>query len=244
MKRRGFGTFVWIFSLLVVGIYFASVVYADKFDNPELRDVWTWDDADNDDEWSLTEEPGWFRFKVGGLEDTWNGVRGDMPMLLQPSPIGDYSMETHLKIDEQNQQTYGCLVVWQDGNNWIHHELIDDGGARNGPFCQYWPGGVALKHVNVEPDDIYLKVERKGDDWHLFYKLEEEDDWTFLDKAAGLKYDDPHWVGIGAKTWGGPEGPVVADFDYFRCEELGEVKVAVEPDSKLATTWARIKVDT
>ena len=238
MQKHGFRTSVWVFMLLAGTI----IISADEFDSPNLRDVWTWDDPDKDDEWHLTEEPGWFRFKVGGLEDTWNGVRGDMPMLLQPSPTGDYSMETHVKIDEQNDSTYGCLVVWLNGNNWIHLELIrNDGDARDGAHAEHWPGGVRHAKVKLEPDEVYLRIERQGDDWNLFYKLEEEEDWIFLDKVT-LAIDDPHQVGIGAKTWGNADGPVVADFDYFRCPELAEVQ-AVEPYSKLAATWAEVKAD-
>ena len=210
----------------------------DEFDSPKLRDVWTWDDPDKDDKLSLTEEPGWFRLKVGGNEDTWNGVRGNMPMLLQPSPIGDYSMETHVKIDEQQHATYACLVVWQDGNNWLHLELSQETGI-DGVFAEHWPGGVGHKLQKIEPDEVYLRIERKGNDWNLFYKLNEKEDWLLLDTVTS-KIEDSHQVGIGAKTWGGTEGPLVADFDYFRCSELREVE-AVQPHYKLAITWAEIK---
>ncbi len=104
MQRYGFGIFVWIFTLLVAGTYFTTVVFADEFDSPELRKVWTWDDPNDNDEWSLTEKPGWFRFKVDAGQDTWIG-RGLMPMLIQPSPIGDYTVETHIKIDDQLANT-------------------------------------------------------------------------------------------------------------------------------------------
>jgi len=143
--------------------------------------------------------------------------------------------------DPDGDDTYGCLVIWQDGNNWLHLELIrNDGDGRDGVHAEHWPGGVRHAIVNIEPDEVYLRIERKGDDWHLFYKLKEEDDWEALDVVT-LKIQDPHQVGIGAKTWGGPDGPLVADFDYFRCPELGEVK-AVEPDYSLSVTWAKIKV--
>jgi len=235
MKRFSFGIIVWIVTLLAVGTYFSTIVFADEFDSAQLRKVWTLDNPNAANTWSLTEVPGWFRFNVLAHQDTW-ADRGLMPLLLQTAPKGDFSMETHVKIDNQLDSTYGCLVVWKGPGEWIHLELIFD-ATRNGAHCEYWPGGIRLAVANIDPDEVYLKIDYVGGVWNLYYKLAEKDDWTFLDKTI-VKYEYPYQVGIGAKTWGA--NPVVADFDYFRCPELGEAQ-AVEPYSKLATAWAKIK---
>ena len=245
MQRHGFMILAWTFMLLTMVTYFVAIASADEFNAAELRDVWTWDDPDNDDAWSLVDNPGWFRFTVQHEEDTWDGNRGDMPLLLRTSPTGDYSMETHVKIDEQPNQTYGALIVWQGGGNWIHLELIrEDGGQINGVLVQYWPaiaGGNTGQSAQVEADEVYLRIERQGNDWSLLYKSEEEDEWELLEVISAV-FTDPHQVGIGAKTFSGDGSmQLVADFDYFRSEELGETSV-VQPKSKLAVSWARIKV--
>jgi len=240
MKRYGFNIIVCAITLLVMGAYFSTVVFADEFDSTTLGKVWTVDNPNSANTWSLTEKPGWFRFSVLAGQDTWSTTRGLMPLLLQPAPKGDYSMETHLKVDAQLDSTYGCLVVWKGPGEWIHLELILN-GACNGAMVQYWPavaGTNTGKCAVAAPDDMYLKTERKGDNWNFYYKLNEKDNWILFDSVT-LKYDDPHQVGIGAKTWG--VNPIVADFDYFRCPELNEVQT-VQPDSKLAFTWAGIKV--
>jgi len=237
MKRYGFNIIVCAITLLAMGAYFSTVVFADEFDSTTLRKVWTVDNPNPQNTWSLKEKPGWFRFSVLAGQDTW-AARGLMPLLIQPAPKGDFSMETHCKIDAQLANTYGCLVVWKGAGQWIHLELINDGGARNGAGCEYWPPGTATVTANLAVDDVYLKTELKSGLWSHYYKLAEKDDWIFLASTA-VKYEEPFQVGIGAKTWGA--NPLVADFDYFRCPELNEVQ-AVQPDSKLATTWAGIKV--
>lgn len=230
-----------ILILVCVGITYAG---KDDFDSPTLGENWTWDDPDGDDSYSLTEEPGWFRFNVGGSEDMWSTDRGEAPLLLRPATEGDYSIETHVKIENQENSTYGALMVFKGPGKWIHLELIrNDGDGRDGVGVEYWPAVAGTnrgKNVKLDPDEVYLKIVKTGDDWEFLYKEKEGEDWKTLD-TVNLHFDSPVQVGLVAKTWGGPEGPVVADFDYFRCPELGEVK-AVEPVSSLAFTWAKIKV--
>jgi len=239
MRKHDFRIIVWILMLLTLGAFSSAIVLADEFSSTTLGNQWTWDNITAGNTYSLTAKPGWIRFSVLSHQDTW-AARGLMPLLVQPAPKGDFSMETHLKTDAQLANTYGCLVVWKGAGQWIHLELINDGGARNGASCEYWPPGAATLTANIAPDEVYLKTEFKGGVWNQYYKLAEGDAWIFLAKAP-VTFEYPFQVGIGAKTWG--DNPIVADFDYFRCPELNETTSAVQPDSKLATTWAGIKVD-
>lgn len=219
-----------------------GITYADDFDSPRLKEEWTWDDPDGDDEYSLTEESGWFRFySKAGENNIWAQNRSGTPMLLRRAPKGDYSIETHVKIDNQKEFTIAALTVYKAPGEWIQLELIRNPQC-DGFWVQYWPkvaGTTAGKCVtHPEPDEAYLKIVKTGDDWEFLYKEKESDDWETLDTVT-QHYDLPVQVGFVAKAW--QNNDLVCDFDYFYCPELGEVQ-AVQPYSKLAVTWANIKV--
>jgi hypothetical protein len=90
-------------------------------------------------------------------------------------------------------------------------------------------------------EDIYLKIEKSGDELEFFWKLAEGDNWESagVDAKLGPQYRIGNYkIGLFLKNWGGSI-PTRAAFDYFHSPEI--VGLSVGPNGKAATQWGTLK---
>jgi hypothetical protein len=102
-------------------------------------------------------------------------------------------------------------------------------------------------NVGVDPakvaidKDVYIKVTKTGTKLEFFTKGAAGDQWVSggIDEKLGPNYTQGNYkIGIIAKSWGGSVDSTF-QFDYFNVPELATT--AVDPSSKIASTWAEIK---
>jgi hypothetical protein len=231
--------------VLGIGITYGSELKGDEFDSQTLNNAWIFASPDKDGKWSLTDKPGWLSIKCpAGDHDMWD-FRGGAPMMAIKAPGDDYIIETHLKISEWPANSYaGIHFLGKDALNdekspgpWGHFILCC--GTPGSDIR--WQNSVTVEgpKVGLSGQEIYMKIEKKGNDFDSFYKFKEDETWQSVGKGS-VDMGKEHYICLGTCNWGGT-GTVTVEFDYFRSNPSIIMAVA-SPASKLATTWGGIKV--
>lgn len=235
MKHKVIGLLM-LFSLIVLTI---SICYADRddFDLPNLGEKWIWDNPDKDSSYDLKEQPGWIKITcAAGDHDIWD-VRGGAPALLLEAPE-DYTFETHYTVEMLGNCSVGLVFLNEDalGNKasvgpWA--ALFSEGAEI---LWQHAVAQTANRAAVASANDVYAKLEKKGDSWKFYYKAKENDDWKLIIEDT---YDigKKHYAGLMSKNWNpGPE--ISTYFDYV---ETSWSFSAVEFNEKLTITWGQVK---
>jgi len=239
MSNRTFGAL----TLLACVLMFAPSSYADRdeFEALELGPAWVWDNPADDSSYDLKEQPGWLKMTCApGDHDIWD-VRSGGPAILIEAPTGDYTFETHYTTEILGNTSVGLVFLNEDavGN-------ANSPGPWAALFTQIstrldWQHAIG-QDVSQAPvadsNNPYIKVEKNGDDWTIYYKETEGDDWDLILQDT---YDigEPHYAGLMVKNWNpGPE--ISAFFDYVETS-WDFAGADVESAGKLTTIWGRVK---
>jgi|SaaInl4_135m_RNA_FD_contig_41_2013584_length_1311_multi_5_in_0_out_0_2 hypothetical protein len=251
MRRSLMGLLVVCATMAVAAATVHGVEYTDPFDGPDNADFWTLRTPGDNDRHAY--EDGWFVFDIDANQDTYKrGVDGGPFLLLDP-PADDaaFSIETRVNalmdLDAQTNASHTGLIFfneedwayscWGPYNNAdIRLEDVIDQDYR-------WRAETA---IGADPaggitDDIYLKVEKSGDDLEFFWKVAEGDAWESggVDAKLGPQYSGGNYkVGLFIKSWAG-SAPTRSSFDYFHSPEI--LGLAVDPQGKAATQWGALK---
>jgi hypothetical protein len=237
-----------IFVCLVFVVFLPTTSMAgtwrDDFNGTALGPGWKFINDPNGNS-SYKVANGWFSINLVGLNDIWGGVDNSVK-LLRDAPQGDYSLETHIKIDPdkaaKTQNTWTFIVIFDDTNkpssNWWY---VARGGADevNTEYVQNGAGVIQASLKGIGDLDVYLKAEKIGQDYTGYYKVKKDDSWI---KVGTYKHTplNPLKVGLCVKSWAVRD--MVSNFDYF--EMVGdkvEANTAVRPNGKLAATWGQLK---
>jgi len=218
--------------------------WRDDFNGTALGSGWNFINDPNGTS-SYKVANGWFSLHLVGTNDIWGGVDNSVK-LLRDAPAGDYTIETHIKIDPdaaaKTQNTWTNILLFDDTNkpssNWWY---IARGGADevNTEYVQNGTGNIQASLKSIGDLDLYLKAEKVGQAYTGYYKIKKDDQWikvgTYNHTTLNTKK-----VGLMDKSWAARN--MVSNFDYF--EMVGdkvEANIAVSPKEKLTSTWGQLK---
>jgi hypothetical protein len=210
-----------------------SIYFLDTFSTDELSSGYHWFDekgapGDPDDAYSLTR--GWLRIEAGVRQDLWGGtpLKRGAPLMLRPAPEGDYWVETFVSADRigepsQPLNTQIGLFVFQDVNNWLFFGLTNHDFSTpyttNGLMVTKTVGDTSsiVAGSDLTEDFVFLRIEKEGDDWKFYRKLQHDDTWDLLTTVELALRD--HKVGMGVKTFDLDPPAAInscqANFDFF-----------------------------
>jgi hypothetical protein len=219
-----------------------GVSYAnrDEFDTNTLEDAWTWDNPGNDSDFDLVQQEGWLKITCApGEHDIWD-TRGDGPAMLIEAP-DDYTFETHYTTTVGGNISVGLVFLSEDAIGdaglpapWA--ALFTQTGGRLD--WQHAPGVDVSQAAVATSEDVYVRVDKAGDAWTVFYKEQEGDDWEMILEDT---YDigGAHSAGLMAKNWGG--GAEISGFYEYVEASWDFATMPVESAGKLAGVWGRMK---
>lgn len=217
-----------------------NIYFLDTFDPLPLLSGYNWHDERAPDRYDV--QAGFLVIAAGVRQDLWSTDKRGAPLLLRTAPSSNYRAETFVSAGAnyfspaQPVNTQTGLFVFQDVNNWIffglsnHDFTLGDGLHQgNGLMVTRTQSGTsspvpltgatdsAFPVHNLAEDYVFLKIEKTGDDWQCYWKLQHDDAWNLL-ATVNLPLAG-HEVGMGVKTFeiapSGVEGPGQANFDYF-----------------------------
>ena len=191
----------------------------DEFNSATLASCWSWvNEAPS--KWSLTAQSGYLRM----LTDSGN--IGDENLLLQETPPGEFEVSTRLLFSPASNFQVAGIVLWQDRDNYLMlgRAYCDKGPplcVGNGIYFDKIEGGepgpTNFATTKTSQGEAYLKVVRRGSDYHGYYSTDEWN-WSYIGThtmGAGVHLSR---VGLSAgQDLGGSQIP--ADFDWFRFSE-------------------------
>ncbi len=221
----------------------------DDFNETTLHSRWTWYPVDSS--YSLTSSSSWFTMDVTSDEDTW-GSTWESPMLYQPAPEGDWSIETFMQTDAGIESQTG-LLFFEDTSRWFvwgfvydnHNtpgvclEGIEDGGGQEEllftaiPSTE-WELGVYLRIEYNALNNLFTFFFRKSGDVTYTIGGKHTLNWKHLQ------------IGLWGKSWGGGNNPGYSSrFDYVLLEtnpadsDRHELRVSMEAPiyAKVNTTY-------
>jgi hypothetical protein len=237
-------------AVLLGGAHLAlAAAYTDPFDGPKLAAMWTFRTPDKNDEYRF--EKGWLVFDIQASQDLYVQGTDFAPMLLMDPPADDekFSIETKVNVVMENlvqpPASQAGLIIFRE-DTWAYSlwgpynnqdiRLEDCVGA-----SYRWRDQAQIAVDNKIDSDVWVKIEKRGEELEFFYKDNEDDPWESggIDKKLGPQYNQgTYQIGLFLKNWGGSVAMTTA-FDYFHSPEIAGL--AVEPTGKAAVTWGRLK---
>jgi len=217
--------------------------WRDDFNGTKLGDGWNYTDSNGNSPYKVAD--GWFSIHLVGHNDIWGGFDNSVK-LLRDAPQGDYTLETHIKIEPdmsaKTQNTWTSVIIFDSTNkpsaNWWY---IARGGADevNTEYVQNNAGVIQASLKGIGDTDLYLKGEKVGQKYTGYYKIEKDDEWILVGTFTHSTLN-PLKVGLMVKSWAIRD--MVSNYEYF--EMVGdkvESNIAVAPNEKLAVTWGQVK---
>jgi predicted amidohydrolase YtcJ len=191
----------------------------DEFNSGTLASCWSWVN-ETPSKWSLTARPGYLRI----LTDSGN--IGDKNLLLQDAPAGEFEVSTRVIFTPADNFQMAGIVLWQDKDNYLKlgRAYCDPAALTcvgNGIYFDKMEGGTLginnFAAATTSQSEAYLKVVRRGNDYHGYYSTDEWN-WSYIGShtiGAGVHLSR---VGLSAgQDLAGAQTP--ADFDWFRFTE-------------------------
>ena len=236
-----------------VGLY-AMPVWSDEFNIEPLAKSWIWDNPVGDSAYSLTDKPDWLSITVAkGEHNVWT-QRGLAPMLVFKTSETHYSIDTHLLTSGPfAKATTGLIVIDKSGlgnpsfaGEWGALVLHSGGYVRWAQRKDGQPVELFNFNNNVWPkNEACLKIVREGDKYELFYESPNDKanrGWISVGTTT-LGIRGEHIVGFVAMNLAdAPAYTVHFDYVHTTPENLiGDEGLSVDPQSKLTTTWAKMK---
>jgi beta-xylosidase len=214
-----------------------GIVDSDEFertkDERALPLVWQWNHNPDNEHWSLTERPGYFRITTGRVGD---GILSARNMLTQRT-IGPVCTGTTF-VDVSGikdgdfaglcllQQNYGVVGVKRDGDS---KQLVMVNGSaqrqRRGRGRRQELNGASppevIEAIPLEQDTVQLRAvcdfRDRTDKARFYYSLDGQS-WNEIGEELQMRYTLPHFMGyrFGLFNYATKQAGGHADFDYFQ----------------------------
>jgi beta-xylosidase len=198
-----------------------GIIASDEFQrrpgDPALPLAWQWNHNPDDNNWSLTQRPGFLRLTTGRVDGDFLLARNTLTQrMFGPACSGTVCIDvSHMQDGDfaglgALQKRYGLVGVKLAGNAKSIVMVSAESGS-----------AVEVESVQLTHDLVYLKVEcdfsNQADSARFFHGSDGRQ-WTVIGKPLRMTYTLPHFMGYrfalfncAAKTVGG-----FVDFDYFR----------------------------
>lgn len=209
--------------------------YPDFADGDNLKLVWQWNHNPDDSNWSVTENPGYYRIKNGR---TCNNIWFARNSLTQRTIGPKFTSETCILTNNMKPGDYAGLAAISADYAMVGVKC-DDNGDRyvfqgcnsNGNSGKKATAADKIKENKVgekiEADaPVYLKIEyafNSGDiraDKATFYYSLDGSNWNKIGSDFGLRFDTGTTF-MGTRSWlisyATKETGGYVDFDYYRC---------------------------
>ena len=241
--------------LLTLGVLFSAIplafgaAYTDPLDGPQLDKMWTFRTPDKNDKNKF--DKGWFIFDIQASQDLYIQGTDLAPMLLMDPPTDDknFSIETKVNVvmdkPVQPVASHAGLIIFRE-DKWAYtlwgpynNQDIRVEDCVGGTYRWRAEAQIAVDHAIDK--DVWVKIEKRGEELEFFYKDSEGDKWESggVDKKLGPEFKKgTYQIGLFLKNWGGSVA-MTTGFDYFHSPEIAGL--AVEPTGKAAVTWGRLK---
>ena len=227
----------------------AKVSQTAKGEVTSFKKNWKWSDPEGNDHYSIQE--GEFYLKINPYQNIWSCNRGGAGLLTTDVPQTDtWSAEVMLRIAKRKQATHTGLVIWNGREKnpvyALYVGLYDTQRVRvEGSYsktCTGWPATLkTIKGNKGNFDDLYnktsvfLKIERKGDNYSFYYRSPDSKNWKMLGQV--LTKDKFTRIGFIGKSWGG--NSLEARFTDFK---LSVHKVSKAPPEKAPSVPAKLNI--
>ncbi len=207
---------------IVANFGLANDVVSDDFSGcGTLNPMWTWVDPLGQANYAMTGTQAKITIPPGVNYEIWKDGNKSARLVQE---VANTDFEIVVKFDSpvtQGYQTQGVLIETDDDTFLradFHHDgtnmrffsgTIDNGSSKN-----------RFSEVMTPPasSEMYMRIQRRGDTFRLFYRFSEGDSWTGF-KGSNFKFPmEVNRVGIFASTQsqGGQLAPGhTALFDYF-----------------------------
>lgn len=218
----------------------SKIVGNDDFDYPDFQDgdnlktIWQWNHNPDDDNWSVTENPGYYRIKNG---ITCNNIWFAHNSLTQRTVGPKFTSETCILTNNMKPGDYAGLGAISahyamvgvkcdaNGDRYVFqgNNSNDNSGAKANANDTIKENEVGEKIEGDAP--VYLKIEyvfdvgNVKDKANFYYSLDGQN-WNKIGKEFSMGFDTSTTF-MGTRTWlvsyaTGEAGGYV-DFDYYKC---------------------------
>ncbi|MFC7679851.1 family 43 glycosylhydrolase [Paenibacillus sp. GCM10028914] len=190
-----------------------------EYNGSNLALAWQWNHNPDNNNWSLTQRPGYLRLTTGrkstGIQDARNTLT---QRSFGPESSGYIAIETdHMKDGDVAglaafQKNYGYVAVKASGTS---KSIVMVNGSGN--------QSQEIANIPLTQDQVYLKIDmdfkERTDKAYFYYSLDGVS-WTAIGEQLQMSYTLPHFMGYryalfnySTKVVGG-----YVDFDYFRTD--------------------------
>jgi regulation of enolase protein 1 (concanavalin A-like superfamily) len=187
----------------------AGILFRDDF-NGELQPGWEWQN-ENPNKWALTDD-GWLQI-IGEYDSLLGGHQSNL--LWYPLPTGDFVITVHINTKPYENFHQAAIFIYEDPDNYVtinrgYCDVCPTGG--NGFYMDYKIGGQwGDYNVATDANNVYLRLESKGDILSGYYATEPEQ-WNRLGRFGN--YFQFKKVGIGVSNCSAADD-VIGQFNYF-----------------------------
>lgn len=213
----------------------STLMANDEFDYSEnkLKLQWQFNHNPDNEHWSVTERPGYFRITTSKTERDMFHAQNS---LTQRTEGPTCTTEVLLDTSGLAAGDYAGISAFQTNAGFIG-AYVKDSGERMVYFAkQHRHGNMEIvKEVPLAQDNVYLKIEYRfstinedgsisTEDKALFYYSLDGENWEKLSKGFAMSYDLDLFTGYrtalycySTKAAGGH-----ADFDYYHVTKAGK----------------------
>lgn len=193
------------------------------YNGSNLDVAWQWNHNPNNNLWSLTDRPGYMRFKSGIISSDIQCARNTLTQRTYgPVCSANVAVEVNGMRDGdvaglsafQNQYGFVGVRMIAGKKCIVMRRALYKGDAR----------GEVIESLPLNQDRVYLKVDfdfrDKTDKAYFYYSLDNTT-WTRIGDSVQMAYDWPHFVGyrFGLFYYSTEQTGGYADFDYFHADK-------------------------
>jgi beta-xylosidase len=212
--------------------YEQNMYVSDEFDDTKLQLAWQWNHNPDNDNWSLTEKPGYLRLRTGRTSKTIYHARNTLTQrVFETSCSGSAAMETTSMKDGDKaglmilQGLSGFVCVEQEGaQKYIAMYTGDnDSSANRGQNATVTLRGT---RVAFDADKVYFNINctfrgnTSGAETAVFQYSLDGTSWTTIGNTLNMSWTTQHFTGarFGLFNYATKEAGGYVDFDYFHVQ--------------------------
>ncbi len=201
-----------------------GIIASDEFDRrpgeAALPLVWQWNHNPDNDNWSLSQRPGFLRLTTGRVDGDFLSARNTLTQRMFGPQC---SAAVCIDVSKMKDGDFAGLGALQNRYGLVGVKMA--GNARSIVAVSAESGSlVEVESVPLTGDIVHLKLEcdfgNRADTARFSHSLDGKK-WTAIGKPLRMTYTLPHFMGYrfalfnyATKAAGGS-----ADFDYFRVSE-------------------------
>lgn len=204
-----------------------TIVKSDEFDGTSsgktwtngLGLVWQWNHNPDNNNWSITQRPGYLRLKTGMTTNVLTSAKNTLTQRTYgPSSSGKICIDvTNMKNGDVAGLTalaynYGYVGVKMNNGS---KQIVMVNAPNSSP--------KQIEAVNINTNKVYLKIDcsfGNGDRANFYYSTD-GNNWKKIGNTLNMVYDLNHFMGyrFGLFNYATQQTGGYVDFDYFRVSD-------------------------